>query len=173
VTPSANDLSVPGILGALGFEPPPGYRVNTAVPRTSSLLTLLLLSDSRRRIVMIEKIAGQWRLPTMQMESPWDPNQPRPDVTDELNGIAQLSISRYSAAARDGDGPPETGWIAVTGIAARDAEGVLIRTEQDRHPAPVAASGTFVGLVRGRWRERPRLTVQTTELNFVDIIQPG
>jgi hypothetical protein len=177
MAPAVDDASVPSILNEVGFEPPPGYLVNTVVPRTSSLLALLLLSDSRRRVVIIEKIDGRWRLPTMQMESPWDPNHPRPDVTDELNGIAQLSTSRYSTAdpawAHAGDRAPETAWIAVTGVAAWDAEGVMIRTAGDRHAAPVAASGIFVGLVRGRWSERPRMTVQTTGLDFVDIIRPG
>lgn len=171
MTPPSDDLSVPGILKALGFEPPPGYQITIVVPRTSALMTLLLLSDTRRRIVVIEKIAGQWRLPTMQMETPWDPSQTRPDVTDELNGIAQLSLASYSAV--DGDGPPDTGWIAVTGIAARDAAGVIARTEADRHSAPVTHGGLFLNIVRGGWKERPRITVQTKDHRVFDIIRPG
>lgn len=122
-------LSMAEILQRGNFDPGPGFRINTIVPRTETLLVLLLLSDSQRQVVMIEHSDVEWEV-VSRVGLHWDPDGLRPDVTQPVGGIAQLGTTRY-APAQPGGGPPTSGWITVSGVAARDAEGVLAKTGSD------------------------------------------
>jgi hypothetical protein len=164
-------ISVPAILVEAGFIAEPGFHVHAIIPRSSTLLALFMLHESKRQVVMIERINGKWTPSTLQTQSEWDPVQARQNTSSSPQPISQLSLSRYAPATHDGS-PPESGWITLTGVAALDAEAVIAKTALEVRPAVVTADGTFAMVVRGGWSERPRISVQTVDHDLIEMVYP-
>jgi hypothetical protein len=65
--------------------------------------------------------------------------------------------------------PPTWAWMAVTGVTARDAATVDLRSDFDHYVSAVAASGVFVGLLRAAWRSQPTINVYTVDARIIPI----
>lgn len=156
--PGSSHISVPDVLALL--DATSREQVYAAVPR-DDVLGLLLLTETTRQVLIIERRDGQWSLPEARSRTPWRSRGQRPATTEEPMAIDQLAITQ--SAAGEPAGAPETAWLAVTGLAASDAELVSVRSEIDFYPAAVSPEGIFLALVRAPWRERPRITVTTKD----------
>jgi hypothetical protein len=156
-------ISVPDVVALLDADS--REQVFAAVPR-DDVLALLLLGDSARQVLIVERYETQWVLPEMRTRTSWIFPTERPRFTEEPMGIAQLSITQ---SASRGVLSPVTAWTAVTGVAAHDAEIVSVRSDLDSFAAAVSSDGIFLALLRAPWRGRPRVTVVTHDQRRIEI----
>jgi hypothetical protein len=56
-----------------------------------------------------------------------------------------------------------TGWFAVTGLAARDAVSVSVRSELEECVTPIGEDGVAFALVRARYADEPDVHVHTSD----------
>jgi hypothetical protein len=156
-------ISVPEVLALLDADS--RQQVFAAVPR-EDVIALLLLGETVRQVLIVERAKGRWTLPGTRTQTAWTYPSERPRVTEGPLGIAQLSITQ---SASPGDRYPETGWTAITGVAAQDAEIVSVRSDIDSFAAAVSPDGIFLALLRAPWRSRPRITVVTHEQQRIEV----
>lgn len=133
-----------------------------AVAEREDVVAVVVQNYDTRHVVLVERRENEWAVPTMISGGRSPADAPRPAKTDGPEALHDRAITQSGWPGADG-GPPEVAWCAVTGVAAQDACDVLISSEIDEFIAPIRDDGFVLAVVRVRWRERPSITVRTSE----------
>lgn len=119
---------------------------------------VLVGRDNTELVVILSKDDG-WRVPTMLGGSSERPTG-RPAATDDEEPL--IAVSTHQSAPGGPDARPSFGWLAVTGIAAEDAETLVVDTGIDVHEAHVREDGRVLALARAAWGATPQIHVKTS-----------
>lgn len=152
--------AVAGAAGLVG----PGFRLIATAMRSDAVAALFHGDDRDvpvSRLIIVERVGGEWRLPQVVGGSPIR-LEPRRPATVEWEPFVDFARIQSGWPGPDG-GRPSVAWMAVTGIAAKDVVSVHVGTAQDNVAADVSADGRFLALVRAAWRADPTIEVATMD----------
>ncbi|ATL69690.1 hypothetical protein [Nocardia terpenica] len=123
--------------------------------------TVAVLVDgaAARFTVFVQQHDHRWTVPARTLTGSARRDRTRDPITPERRALRNMSTTYFD--------PPtateETGWFAVVGLAAEDAESVTVTSELDEHESPIHQSGLAFAVVRAHRGEHPRITVRTRD----------
>lgn len=166
--PSVDDPSIQFLARrALTLLDQPNVQVRATVQRADAA-AVLLEDRSRRWFVISERSDGDWTLPSLVLGGRLPPIAARAVTTDASEPLRQSSSAQAGPVAAHSTQPPQTGWWATAGIAARDVRRAIAASTIDEHSCPVGPDGLVLLLVRSAWRESPVITLRTDRGQVVD-----
>ena len=132
--------------------------VSTTRDGATAVLVSMDSTELTELVVILSKDDG-WRVPTMLGGSSQRPTG-RPATTDDEEPL--IALSTHQSAPGGPDARPSFGWLAVTGIAAEDAETLVVDTGIDVHEALVRDDGRVLALARAAWGATSQIHVNTS-----------
>lgn len=151
---------------ALGLVPAAGGRVRGIAEREHAIV--VALETARRtlcRVIFLES-SGLWRPPNMLSSGPVGAVRPSVSSSRWEHGIADLGSNQV---APPGPERPETAWLAMSGLAARDALSIEVVSSAETVTVEPGDDGFFLTLLLARWGEHAQVFAHTSNGERVPI----
>lgn len=152
-----NHPVVPLVLSRLNDDK--DTRVRMVLDRGDTVAVIAENAQVRRHVI-VEKINGQWAVPTFIGGHGTQPPYVRPARAGQPPMLSERQIVKSGWPQPNGS-PPIAAWCVVSGVAAMDARIVIVTTSDDEQRCAVPDDGFIAVLIYAKWGETPRITVGT------------
>ncbi len=133
--------------------------VATALPTARPVMAALregvaavLVADRDvERLIILDRGSG-WRVPALT-SGRRGPTVARPDQLGAAEPLRAMWLHQSSPG--EASAKPAEGWLAITGLAAPQAESLVVQTAIDRHESAVRDDGRVLAVVRCAWGVLP------------------